>query len=398
MAGRPKGSKNSTVIKENIECTCCGVEKPLAEFYKSNSRMNRFRKKMHMCKSCLWDLCKELIEESKDMQVGIYRTCMYIDAPFLETPFASAIDEICIRDGLKLDISEDIDSQVKVFQKYMKNINSLGQYDQYTYENGENIDSKSVIVKKEEKEIALNTTDRDKQNENDVISMLGYDPFETENKKDRRYLFNRLVDMLDDSVLEDNLLLMSIIEIVKGFNQIDKINEGISLYTTDVEKLTKNNGSIKSLIDTKKNLMTTILKTAEDNGISTKFNTTKSKGSGTLAGIMKRLQDIGLEEAKVNLYDIETAQSMRQIADISHQSIMSQLQLNESDYTDMIAQQKDEIYNMDKDLMKTKEELRKAKIYIKSQGLDLDEINNVVEVNFIENNENFGLGNTTLLE
>lgn len=396
MAGRPKGSKNSTAIKENIECTCCGVEKPLAEFYKSNSRMNRFRKKMHMCKSCLWDLCKELIEESKDMQVGIYRTCMYIDAPFLETPFASAIDEICMRDGLRLDISDDIDSQVKVFQKYMKNINSLGQYDQYTYENGENIDSKSVIVKKEEKEIALNTTDRDKQNENDVISMLGYDPFETENKKDRRYLFNRLVDMLDDSVLEDNLLLMSIIEIVKGFNQIDKINEGISMYTTDVEKLTKNNGSIKSLIDTKKNLMTTILKTAEDNGISTKFNTTKSKGSGTLAGIMKRLQDIGLEDAKVNLYDIETAQSMRQIADISHQSIMSQLQLNESDYTDMIAQQKDAIYNMDKELIDTKEELRKAKIYIKSQGLNIEEINNVVEVEFKE--ENFGINNTTLLK
>ena len=170
------------------------------------------------------------------------------------------------------------------------------------------------------------------------------------------------------------------------------------MYTTDVEKLTKNNGSIKSLIDTKKNLMTTILKTAEDNGISTKFNTTKSKGSGTLAGIMKRLQDIGLDEAKVNLYDIETSQSMRQIADISHQSIMSQLQLNESDYTDMIAQQKDAIYNMNNELIKAKEELRKTKIYLKSQGLILEEINNVVEVDFEEDNNNFGLGNRTLLE
>ena len=65
---------------------------------------------------------------------------------------------------------------------------------------------------------------------------------------------------------------------------------------------------------------------------------------------MKRLQDIGLEEAKINLYDIQTSQSMRQIADTSHQSIMSQLQLNESDYTDMIAQQKDMIYNIIKDL------------------------------------------------
>ena len=392
--GRPKGSTTkkpkedikieSSEGKEKMECSCCGKSKNLEYFYKSSSRMNTHRKKMSICKVCLLQMCRELINDSKDMQVGVYRTCMYIDAPFLEIPFLSAIEEICVQDELRIDISDDIDSQVKVFQKYMKNINSLNQYDTYTFENGESLDTKSIIVKKEEKEIALNTTSRDKQNEIDVITMLGYDPFDTENIKDRKYLFNRLVDMLDDSTLEDNLLLMSIIEIVKGFNQVDKINEGISLYTTDVIQLTKNNGSIKSLIDTKTNLMKSILKTAEDNGISTKFNTTKSKGSGTLTGIIKKLTDIGLEESKINLYDIETSQAMRQIADTSHSSIMSQLQLNESDYTDMLAQQKDMIYNMDSKLSMLEEENRKLKINMKLKGFDLTSFEDIVDCDFKE--------------
>jgi hypothetical protein len=386
MAGRAttKGSTSkTTVINETLECSCCGKELTLRNFYKSYSILNKAKETMHICKNCIWKLFNEFLEESDDVQVTTYRICRLLDVPYFDTPFNSAL-------------AESKSNGLEAFKKYMKNINSLGQYSSYTFENGDSIDKREV-EKKELIEIEEGLTDRDKQNEKDVLNMLGYDPFETESKKDRKYLFNRLVDMLDDSVLEDNLLLMSIIEIVKGFNQVDKINEMISGLTSDLTKLSTNNGGIKSLIDTKKNLMSTILKIAEDNGISTKFNTTKSKGAGTLAGIMKRLQDIGLDEAKVNLYDILTSQSMRQIADTSHQSIMSQLQLNESDYTDMIAQQKDIIYNIDKELIDVKEELRKTKIYLKSQGLNLEEINNVVEIDFEEDNS-FGLNNTQLLD
>ena len=360
------------VEKEKKVCSCCGKEKEISMgFYTSNSRLNKHSNRMSICKNCVWEIYDEFYEEANgDSQVAIYRLCRLIDDPYLETPFRSALDE-AERDGNN------------VFKIYEKNIKSLNQYKSFTFENGDSIDKREV----ESKEIAVieqTLTERDKQNEKDVINMLGYDPFETENFKDRKYLFNRLVDMLDDSILEDNLLLMSIIEIVKGFNQVDKINEMISSLTNDLDRLSANNGGMKSLIDTKKNLMSTILKIAEDNGISTKFNTTKSKGSGTLAGIIKRLQEIGLDEAKINLYDIETSESMRQIADVSHSSIMKQLQLNESDYTDMLAQQKDIIYNMDKELMDKKEELRKLKIYMKSQGIDLDNIQDVIDVESFE--------------
>ena len=182
---------------------------------------------------------------------------------------------------------------------------------------------------------------------------------------DKKYLFNRLVDMLDESTLEDNVKLMSTIEIVKGFNQIDKINEVIAKITQDLGKIASNNGGLKTLIDTKKNLMSTVLKIAEDNGISTKFNTNKSKGSGTLSGMIKKLNEIGLDEIKVNLYDIQTAKGMEQVADISNNSIMKQLQFDENDYADMVAWQRDELVKLRKEKEKYEEELRILKKSLK---------------------------------
>lgn len=359
--------------QETQMCTCCGKEKSIKTgYYVSNSVIYQNKSKLPICKECVWRLYDEFVGETDcDEQVALYRICRLLDFPYLQTPFDSAVDEAEKNGGNTLKV-------------YLKNINSLKQYQEYTFENGDSIDKE----KREIKEIAIieeQLTTRDKQNEEDVIRILGYDPFDTENKKDRKYLFNRLVDMLDDSTVEDNLLLMSVIEIVKGFNQIDKINKMISTITSDMDKLSSNNGGMKSLIDTKKNLMSTILKIAEDNGISTKFNTTKSKGSGTLSGIIKTLDELGLEEARVNLFDIQTSKAMSEIDYKSHDNIIKQLQLDESDYAQMVAQQKDMIFKLDKKSMRLEEELRKLKIKCKENNVDYSDLQNVyVDAEFEE--------------
>lgn len=376
MATRKSTKATAKVEKPKLFCSCCGKEKDKRlGFYVSNSIVNKYSGKLSICKECVWQIFDEFVEESHENEkVATYRLCRLVDFPYLEKAFDSAMNE-CEKSGSN------------VFKTYIKNINSLKQYTSFTFENGDSIDDGSNSNKSNEVELVseeVNLSERDAKNEEDVLKMLGYDPFETENKKDRKYLFNRLVDMLDDSTLEDNLLLMSIIEIVKGFNQVDKINEMIATLTSDTDKLSSNTGGIKGLIDTKKNLMTTILKIAEDNGISTKFNTTKSKGAGTLAGIIKTLNDIGLDEAKINLYDIETSKSMRQIADISHQSILNQLVLNESDYTDMLAQQKDMLYNLNEELMQLREENRKLKVGLREKGMSVDDLSEIEDCEFEE--------------
>ncbi|NGU31046.1 hypothetical protein G6Z34_13220 [Clostridium perfringens] len=108
--------------------------------------------------------------------------------------------------------------------------------------------------------------------------------------------------------------------------------------------------------------MATIYKAAEDNGISFKYNTNKSVGAGTLTGTMKKLIEIGLDEVEVNLFDIQTAKGMKQVADLSNQSIVEQLQFDENEYTDMIAYQRNEMNTLRSAKEKFEEEARKLKI------------------------------------
>lgn len=354
MATKKTTKATAKVERPKLSCSCCGKEKDIRTgFYVSNSIINKSIGKLTICKECIWQLFDEFVEEANENeQIATYRLCRLLDFPYLETPFQSAVNE-----------SEK--TGANVFKIYIKNINSLKQYSSYTFENGDNIDdneisdnARNTVVTDE----VIDVNERDLQNEKDVIRILGYDPFETENRKDRKFLFNRLVDMLDDSVIEDNVKLMSVISIVKGFNQIEYVDMAIAKITSNIDFLSENNGGMKSLIETKQKLMSTILKTCEDNGISTKFNTNKSKGSGTLTGMIKKLGELDLDESKVNLFDIQTSKGMEQVADLSHRSIMKQLQFDENDYADMVAWQKDELYKLSRDKESLEEELRLLKI------------------------------------
>lgn len=351
MATRKTAKAMDKVEKPKMTCSCCGKEKDVKiGFYVSNSILNKSIGKQTVCKECIWQLFDEFVEQSSgNEQIATYRLCRLLDFPYLEVPFQSAIDE-----------AEK--SNANVFKVYIKNINSLKQYSSYTFENGDSIDNglKEEAIKDDIVEVDVN--ERDFQNEKDVIRIIGYDPFENENKRDRKFLFNRLVDMLDDSVIEDNVKLMSVISIVKSFNQVEYVDMAIAKITSNINALSDNNGGMKSLIETKQKLMATILKTCEDNGISTKFNTNKSKGSGTLTGMIKKLGELDLDESKVNLFDIQTSEGMKQVADMSHKSIMEQLQFDENDYADMVAWQKDELYKLSREKDRLEEELRLLKI------------------------------------
>ena len=89
--------------------------------------------------------------------------------------------------------------------------------------------------------------------------MLGYDPFESEIEHDKSRLYDKLVDFLDEGTLEDGFKLPAVIEIVKTFNQIDKINTALSLISSDVKSVATNAGGIKSLIDTKEKCLSLYL-------------------------------------------------------------------------------------------------------------------------------------------
>jgi len=336
------------LTKKRYSCSCCGKEKSELDFYASHSYTNTYTKKLSACKKCIWEFV--VTDENGYNLESMKDVLQMIDKPFLHLLLNSSIEE-SDRDGSN------------VFKKYMKNI-GMRQYRYLRWRDGDaSINEAKKSEKIEEIEIVnkIDPTLDDSKNKEDVLKMLSYDPFESENKADKVYLYNRLVDFLDESTLEDSFKLPAVIEIVKSFNQIDKINLAISRITSDAVSVSSNVGSVNSLITAKEKMLKSVLALAKDNGISVNHNNNKSKGGGTLSGMIKQLQEKGFEESDVNLFDIETSDGMLQVANISNESIMKQLQFDENDYTNMLMDQREMLENFDKKIIDLEEENRKLK-------------------------------------
>ncbi len=251
--------------KEYLTCVTCAESKEKnSNFYNTANKLYEKIGKLPICKKCL----KSMI--NYDNMESVYSVFQQFDIMFHIEYWEKAEE-----------------SKMDTFGKYMTMANSLPQFESMGWKNSifttSNIalqnENEVTNFSKENKDTTLNTRDRD-----DVIRMLGYDPFEYENPIDKKHLYNRLIDFLDESTLEDGFKLQASIEIVKGFNQVDKINQAITNITNDLDKLSTSNSGIKALIDSKKNILASLIKLAEENGISVKHNNQKSKGAGTLSG------------------------------------------------------------------------------------------------------------------
>ena len=344
----PSDKPTTEEIKEDIN----GKEKQVRNFFKcvnfSGTNIQFERTGYYtVCKSCLRAMCCNSLGELDRQK--------FIDTmKFLNKPFHQDLFDKC---------STTVNDTLG---EYMKRT-GLRAYIKETFENSDGFNKTASSIFNSIPDVrSAEFLEGDKQSKADCIKLLGYDPFELENPKDKAKLYNTLVDYLDESTLADSFKIPVCIQIVATFNQIDKINQAISIYTADPNTIIKEASSIKTLMDSKKSMLTAILSMAKDNGISINYNNNKSKGAGTLNGIVKKLDEIGLEAAEVNLFDLETCEAMQQIANISNKSILDQLVLDENGYTDMIAQQKQMITKMDIQNMKLEEENRLLKIKIKT--------------------------------
>lgn len=349
------------IDKVNIkfkECLKCRDVKNIEKnFYMSNSQSHSDQK-YPICKKCI----KERLNVTADTDFlsdhfldKFHNVLLEMNKPFIYSLFLSSLEESKGKD------SDDKKKGREFFGVYLKNVFLNCRNLSWKDSEFSDIKTEIVSISSQKEETSSGGVLIVNKNKEDVIRMLGYDPFETESDSDRKYLYDRLVDFLDESTLEDSFKLPAVIEIVKSFNQIDKINRALSMITADTITLSKNVGSVKALIDSKEKILKTMLALAKDNGISVNHNNNKSKGGGTLSGIMKQLQEKGFEEAEVNLFDIETAKGIRQVADISNESIRNQLQFDENDYSSMIIDQRELIQELESRLLILEEENRKLK-------------------------------------
>ncbi|MDD4778994.1 MAG: hypothetical protein PHT02_00125 [Tissierellia bacterium] len=350
------GNKPQVEVKR-YKCSCCPEEYKDQEknFYKSSSLTMRGNNgRMVVCKKCVLELFALLLNKYEDCKTALYYLCQLLDVYFDANLYPSV--EV-----------QATNSNSNIAAIYFQKINSLNQYSSKTFVDSTLIAQcgENSLINKTNQNLEFN--EEDLRNKEDVIRMVGYDPFENENPLDKKGLYNSIVDMLDESTLEDSFKLPIVIEIAKSFNQIDKINQALAIMTSDVTNVANQVGGVKSLFEAKDKMYRAILAMAKDNGISVNHATNKSKGAGTLSGIMKQLQEKGFMEAEVNLFDIETCEGMSQVADISNKSILKQLQFDENDYVAMITDQRNMIQELNTKTIKLEEENRLLKINIKKE-------------------------------
>ena len=345
-----------------------------------------------ICRECARKIALRVDEkghEHEPTKDSVKLALKYLQKPFLDSVWNASIQE-----------AENLVSgkvKTNVWNSYIKNIQMVNYVgltyfdsDHFVKDKTENESVKEPTTEEEliESHAGLDTYDSFLKNKNDVIRLLSYDPFEKEDVADQPFLYSQLLGILDSSedANEDMMRTSSAISIVRGFLQQSKIDDTVAKLMSDISNIERNSATIKSLQESKGKITSVITSLAQDSCISLKHNKNAKKGENTWTGKIKKIKDLNLREGEVNGFDLETCKAMKQVMDLSNASIMKTLSLDESEWSDMVAEQRQKIVDLQRDLDKYIEISRillrenlDIKDYLKDKNIKLEM--NLVDLN-----------------
>ena len=381
-------NKKSTDNKKKYLCPYCKKEKKESEFYMSSDPLV-LTGRTTMCKECARKIALNWDERTQEYgactKSSVQEALIRLDKPFLNK----------IWDSSYLEWADDSNKvkRTTIWDSYIKNIGMV-QYRGLRWQDSDIFDvyvekakqSAKVEIAKENRQSSVPEVNEEyKTNRKDAIRMIGYDPFANYPiEEDKPMLYAQLISFIDDETKNDGMKMNAVVQIVKSFNQISKINDAIDELSSDTMKLNNNNGTIKQLADTVSKLLSGANALAKDNGISVNFNNSKSKGQNTLTGKMKELDLIGFRDAKINMYDIDYCKGMQQVAEISAKAQVDQIGFDENVMDEIQGIRRELVDNLQKERDKAVESARKLlvenkdlKDFLKDKGL-IDEYGQVI--------------------
>lgn len=344
-------------------CVMCGERKNERYFFQQRNR--KYADKLtHICKDCLYDIIyrkdKNGDRHDPTMQ-SLIEGLSYINKPFYKKLY-----EECCFEASKTQGASDFP------KSYIKKI-MTPSYDGKTFADSDFAANIETIIM-DESEIDNQERYQLFQNRNDVIGIVGYDPFEKEDPADKPFLYSQLLSLIDteDESEKDVYKILSCISITRDFLKIQKYDNIISQMMNDPMALTQNSSYLKSINELsmiKKNVQDSINKTAGENALTEKGSKTSTKGDKTFTGKLKQMKDLNLRSSKPNGFDLKTCLGMRQVLDISHASLCDQLfsKLPDNEWKEMIMEQRKMLIEKDQSLQ-LQEEL--ARILLQ-ENLDL---------------------------
>ena len=352
MAARSPGKR--TVKKEaepKYLCPYCNKEKKASEFYMSSDPLI-MTGKTTMCKECA-----EKIARNWDGRTGEFGDCTKasvqealerLDKPYFDKLWDASYFEYINDNNPK--------KRTNIWAAYIKNI-GMPQYKTLRWRDGDLFTNyKEMALKQAQQEVGTASSDEIaksqeineeyEKNRSDVIRLLGYDPFEKEQEEDKPLLYSQLIGYLDMSGENDDMMrTSSAITIVRGFLQQSKLDDMIAKAMSS-PNVSNKSGEIKTYLDSKQKVASTVSQLAEQSCLSLKHNKSASKGENTWTGKIKKLKELNLREAEVNGFDIGTCRGMQQVLEMSDASIMKQLNLDESEWSDMVAEQRQKLIEL----------------------------------------------------
>lgn len=375
-----KSEKELNDIKGKVRCPVCNEFKSHSAFYKANN-MTYKSNVAPICKDCLSkilyreDQFGRLHEPTKD---SLVKSLVYLNKPFY-----SDVYQACLRDA------ESKNSETDFAKEYLKKI-TRPKYADQTFGNSDLIGGANIVYK-EAKDLDDEEQRQLLQDMADTIDILGFDPFAEEDEGDKRFLYATFLSLADTGTNEEGnkMRAQSCVPIVRNFLQVQKMDDRIQDILAHPHDPAKDIQLINKYSDVKASLHNSIVKLAETNLISEKNNKATSKGQGTWTNKLKKLKNLQFRAAENNRFSIMTCQGMQQVADISAQSIIRAIKLQDNDYSEMLAEQTQKIISLQEDLDFTNEAMR----ILLRENFDLKEL---LQTNGIEINGNL-VDLTTLL-
>jgi len=345
--GRPSKTPNS------IHCIYHGDEVAVSSgsFYMANPASiwkNAEFGKIPICKNCIDNIYINYYTRSQNTKWSVYKMCERLDIPFINNIYDGAMKE------------KDNDWQ-KVFGAYIKTFNSFASKNKWeaNFDLSEEVELDFTPTSEcDIKGITNKLSNADKRAKRDVENQLGYDPFDGYSETDQKFLYNELINYLDEETVEDAFKVSQIIQICANNNQINKYNYIISQYSSDPKILMENTDKLKSLNSLIKDIVMNNDKIAKENGVSEKNKTNKSQNKSTLAGKMKYLSSLNFDEVEVDFYNQKKAYGMQVASEISLKAIAEQIRFDDNDANEIITYQRDLIKTMENKISELKEELR----------------------------------------
>lgn len=259
----------------------------------------------------------------------------YLDKPFLQILYDAAYNEVH-DESLEKNKTNLWSAYIVLVQ--MKNYKTMRWRDG-DFES-DNSNNNIIEPTTDDRDVNPEVLNELEKNRKDVVRLIGYDPFEKESEEDKPLLYAQLIGYIDaDGNNDDMTRILDSIEIVRGYLQLQKLNDMSARAFANLAR-TGQSGEIKSYMDTKKKVADVISQLAEQSCISLKHNKNASKGENTWTGKIKKLRDLDLRDAEVNGFDIGTCRGMQQVLEISDASILKQLALDESEWSEIVADQR----------------------------------------------------------